>query len=124
MSCRAGETPPPSSEAAQAAPVLDSPDAVDIHSYARPLEARVTHVALDLNVDFDTRRIGGGATLDIQAREGAEEIILDDKGLEIEAVTDEAGQPLPYKIGAADENLGAPLAIQIGEKRKIVIRYK
>ena len=30
------------------APILDAPDAVDLHSYARPQEARVTHVALDL----------------------------------------------------------------------------
>lgn len=123
MSCQAQEAPP-ATEAAEVAPIIDAPDAIDIHSYARPLEARVTHVALDLNVDFDTKRIGGAATLDIQARPGAKEIILDDKGLEIEAITDEAGQPLPYKVGANDENLGAPLTIQIGGKRKIVIHYK
>src|SRR4051812_13218722 len=52
-------------EAAALAPILTTPDAVDTHSFARPLEARVTHVVLDLNVDFDTRRIGGTATLDI-----------------------------------------------------------
>src|SRR6266550_3833254 len=40
------------------APILTTPDAVDVHSYARPLEARVTHIALDLTVDFDTKRIG------------------------------------------------------------------
>ena len=63
------------------APVLNTPDAVDIHSFAKPLIARVTHVALDLNVDFDTRRLGGTATLDIQKRPDAREIILDDRGL-------------------------------------------
>ena len=66
------------------APILDRPDAVDIHSYAKPLEARVTHVALDLDVDFDAKRVGGTATLDIEAKPGAKEIILDDKGLEID----------------------------------------
>ncbi len=120
LSCQT-ETP---IEPAEVAPILDTPDAVDLHSYAKPLEARVTHVALDLNLDFESKRIGGTATLDIQAKPGAKEIILDDKGLEIEAVTDEAGQPLPYKVGAYDESKGAPLAIQIGDKRKIVIRYK
>ncbi len=124
MSCQAKEATPPSAEAGIVAPILSAPDAVDVHSYAKPLEARVTHVALDLNVDFDTRRIGGTATLDVEAKPDAKEIILDDKGLEIEAVTDDAGQPLPYKIGANDENLGAPLAIQMGDKRKIVITYK
>jgi leukotriene-A4 hydrolase len=123
-SCQAEQAPAPQAAAGNVAPILDAPDAVDIHSYARPLEARVSHVALDLNVDFDTKRIGGTATLDIQAKPGAKEIILDDKGLEIEAITDEAGQPLPYKIGVNDEILGAPLSIQMGDKRKIVITYK
>jgi aminopeptidase N len=124
MSCQAKEAAPPPAGAGIAAPVLDKPDAIDIHSYAKPLEARVTHVALDLNVDFEAKRIGGTATLDVEAKAGATEIILDDKGLEIEAVTDVAGQPLPYKIGANDEHLGAPLTIQMGNKRKIVITYK
>ncbi|HET6941308.1 MAG TPA: aminopeptidase, partial [Sphingomicrobium sp.] len=44
------------------APILDTPEAKDDASYARPLEARVYHVALDLNVDFDAKRIGGTAT--------------------------------------------------------------
>jgi len=124
VSCKVEQAPPPATEAGQVAPILDTPDAVDIHSHARPLEARVTHVALDLNVDFDAKRIGGTATLDIQARPGAKEIILDDKGLEIEAVTDEAGQPLPWKVGANDPSLGAPLSIAMGDKHRIVIHYK
>jgi leukotriene-A4 hydrolase len=123
-SCQADQAPPPATKASDIAPILDAPDAVDIHSYAKPLEARVTHLDLDLTVDFAAKRIGGTATLDIQAKPDAHEIVLDDKGLEIEAITDEAGRPLPYKIGASDPNLGAPLAIQIGEKRKIIIRYR
>jgi leukotriene-A4 hydrolase len=121
LSC---QTEPAPTKPAAAAPILDTADAVDVHSYAKPLEARVTHVALDLNVDFDTNRIGGTATLDIQAKPGAKEVILDDKGLEIEAITDEAGSPLPYRVGANDESMGAPLTIQMGDTRQIVIRYK
>src|SRR4029453_8673417 len=111
LSCQTEKTP---IEPTDVAPVLDAPDAVDVHSHARPLEARVTHLALDLNVDFNAKRIGGTATLDIDAKPGAREIILDDKGLEIESITDQAGNALPYKVGANDENLGAPLTIQIG----------
>jgi aminopeptidase N len=123
-SCQAKEAPPPATEVAAIAPVLDAPDAVDIHSFARPLEARVTHLDLDLVVDMAGKRIGGTATLDIQAKPGVKEIVLDDKGLEIESIADESGKPLPYKVGAVDENLGAPLTIQMGDARKIVIRYK
>ena len=64
--------------AANIAPILDSPEAVDTATYARPLEARVHHVALDLSVDFDAKRVGGTATLDIDRKPDAKEIILDD----------------------------------------------
>jgi len=84
----------------------------------------VTHVALDLAVDFSAKRLAGTATLDLQARPGASEIILDDKGLEIAAITTPDGKPLAYAVGATDAILGAPLTIRIGAARKIVIRYK
>ena len=106
------------------APVLETPDAVDVHSFAKPLEARVTHIALDLAVDFATKRIGGTATLDIAAKPNAQSIILDDKGLEIEKIASADGAALQYKVGAVDSNLGAPLEIAIGAARKIVITYK
>ncbi|HEU4704587.1 MAG TPA: M1 family aminopeptidase, partial [Sphingomicrobium sp.] len=128
-SCRVAEqddpAPPAAREAAAIAPVLATPDARDVHSFARPLEARVHHVALDLSVDFDSRRVGGTATLDIERKPGAKEIVLDDKGLEIAAVTDGAGRPLAWKVGAADPALGAPLTIALGpDTRRIAIRYK
>ena len=107
------------------AAVLTTADAVDTHSFARPLEARVTHVALDLTVDFDSKRIGGTATLDIQRKPGAKEIVLDDNGLEIQSVTDGSGKPLQWKVGPKDPNLGAPLAIALNpDTSKIAIRYK
>ena len=107
------------------APILTTPDAVDTHSFARPQEARVTHVALDLNVDFDAKRIGGTATLDIDRKPDAKEIVLDDKGLEIESIADASKQPLQYKVGATDPNLGAPLTVALKpDTKRIVIRYK
>ena len=107
------------------APILTTPDAVDPHSFARPLEARVTHVALDLAVDFNARRIGGTATLDIDRKPDAREIVLDDNGLELESVADASGQPLQWKVGASDPNLGAPLSIALRpDTRRVVIRYK
>jgi aminopeptidase N len=107
----------------QIAPVLDSPDARDPQSYARPLEARVTHVALDLKADFAARRIGGTATLDVQSKPGAKEIVLDSKGLEVASVTDGGGKPLPFALGKADEALGAPLTVQLNGATRIRIAY-
>ncbi len=107
------------------APILTSPDAKDLHSYARPLEARVTHLTLDLDLDFDTKRIGGTATLDIDRKPDAREIVLDDDGLEIRKITDSSGRALDYKVGAADADLGSPLSIALRpDTKRIVIDYR
>ena len=125
--CQVGDrqSSPLASSGVAGAPVLTTPDAVDPHSYARPLEARVTHVALDLAVDFDARRIGGTATLDIERKPDAKQIVLDDNGLEIESVTGADGKPLAFTIGALDPVKGAPLAISLKpDTKRIAIRYK
>ncbi|WP_106640789.1 M1 family metallopeptidase [Allosphingosinicella vermicomposti] len=109
--------------AGQVAPILDAADAKDVHSYARPEIARVTHMALDLTADFAAKRIGGTATLDVQAAPGAKEIILDSKGLEILKVTDGNGRALEYALGTADPTLGAPLTIQLNGANKVAISY-
>jgi len=110
---------------AEIAPILDSPEAVDAATYAKPLIARVHHVALDLTVDFDAKRVGGTATLDIDRKPDAKEIILDDKGLEIASITDGDKKALDYKVGASDETLGAPLAVALRpDTKQLIITYK
>ena len=116
---RAGEPP-----RAAPAPVLTSAEARDIHSFARPEIARVTHVALDLALDFAARRVAGTATLDVAARPDAAEILLDSKGLEIEAVTDGAGRALPWSHGEGNEIMGRPLSVALNGARRIAIRYR
>jgi aminopeptidase N len=105
------------------AAVLADADARDTSSYARPAEARVTHVALDLTADFAAKRLGGTATLDVQASPTAREIVLDSKGLVISQVTDGRGRPLPYTEGDADPALGAPLTITLHGARRVVVTY-
>ena len=106
------------------APILNEPEAQDWHSFARPQVARVTHVALDLALDFAARRIGGTATLDLQAADGAQEIVLDNKGLEISAVTDAQGQALPFEVGQGDAIRGRPVTVRMGAARRIRIAYR
>ena len=100
----------------------------DIHSYAQPEIARVKHVALDLAADFDTGVLAGTAALDIQGVQGANEIILDVRNLDLKGVTDASGRPLQYETGDNDALLGQPLTIRFpaltaGETRRIVIAY-
>ncbi|HEV7227097.1 M1 family metallopeptidase [Brevundimonas sp.] len=100
----------------------------DVHSYARPEIARVTHVDLNLTTDFAARSLSGTATLDVQGRAGATELILDVRDLDVRAVRDASGAALPFTVGAAKEFLGSPLTITLpalreGETRKVVIDY-
>lgn len=111
-------------QTAAPSPILTTPDALDTQTYARPQIARVTHVDLDLVADFQRKEMRGKATLDILAAPGAGEITLDDNGLRIESVTDAKGKLLVWTVGADDPTKGAPLTIQIGSARKIVIAYK
>ncbi len=96
----------------------------DIHSFARPEIARVTHVDLDLRTDFSRRVLAGTATLDVQAAPGAGEIVLDARGLKISAVRAD-GRPTTFTLGAEQPHLGQPLTIAIpAGVRKVAIDYE
>ena len=99
------------------APLLTSAQAFDDQTYARPQEARVTHVDLDLGLDFEAKTIGGTATLDVLATDDASEIVLDSNGLRIASVTDTAGNPLAFETGASVAGKGAPLTIALPSER-------
>ncbi|MEM1132760.1 MAG: M1 family metallopeptidase [Pseudomonadota bacterium] len=110
------------------APILTSEQARDELTYARPLESRVTHVDLDLTLDFDARRVAGSATLDIVAAPEANQIILDSNGLLVASVTDQAGNALDFTIGEDLGQVGAPFTIRFDEDsgaapEKITINY-
>ena len=113
-----------SSKAAPPVPaILKTPEARDIHSYAQPLVARVTHVDLDLTADFKTQQMKGKAALDIAAAPDAKEVVLDTKGLVIHGVTDAKGKALPWTVGKADPILGAPLTVTLNGAKRIVVSY-
>lgn len=112
--------------AAPAKPVLAYAD--DIHSNARPAEARVGHVALDLTADFAAKTLSGSATLDVTGRVGATEVVLDTKNLNIRGVRDAQGRPLRHELGAVDAIKGQALTVHLpafvgDETQKIVIDY-
>lgn len=95
----------------------------DDSSYARPDEARVTHVSLDLTADFERKLFSGRATLDIAARADAREIVLDCDGLAVRAVR-AGGREATYTIGDVREDHGAPMTIQLNGARQIEIEYE
>src|SRR5438132_2767900 len=83
----------------------------DIHSFSRPEEASVKHLALDLAVDFDRKQLSGTARLDVDNR-NARELVLDTNGLVISSVTAD-GAPAKFALGDAVKFLGRPLTIAI-----------
>ncbi len=108
----------------EVAPILMTADSIDDQSYARPREARVTHVDLDLEADFDARVMRGKATLDVMAQPAATEVVLDALGLTISKVTDDKGRDLPWTLGASDGDKGAPLTVTLNGARRVVIVYQ
>jgi leukotriene-A4 hydrolase len=85
---------------------------VDYHSFANVAEFRVRHLDLDLDVNFDTRRLSGRVDLTVERRNaGARTLILDTRALTIRSVTLLPAQSLEFKLGAAREHLGQPLEI-------------
>ena len=93
------------------------------HSFAQPNNAIITHLDLNIDVNFNTHVISGTATYNI-VNNGATEIILDAKHLDISEVKAD-GKETTFTLGDMDEQLGQPLTIVIKETtKKIAITYK
>ena len=108
-----------------AAPLALVDKTVDSHSYARPQEARVSHVDLDLTADFQAKILKGMATLTLITEANAKQVILDTRALDIESVTDAAGTPLKFTLGKGTEMMGKPLTIELPQgAQKIVVHYQ
>ena len=102
-----------------------SEPAHDTHSFARPADARVTHVALDLRADFAARTLAGTATLTLAVAPGAHEVVLDTKDLVIEGVKDDSGAALTHTLGDTDRVRGRPLRITLpAGGSRVIVHYR
>jgi leukotriene-A4 hydrolase len=120
----AGASPLVAQSPAAVAPILTTADAKDLWTHAQPEVARVTHVALDLDVDFASKTVGGTARLDILAAAGAKEIVLDVDDMDIAAITDGANKPLKYTVSPDDPELGSALTITLDGAKTVLVRYR
>ena len=97
----------------------------DIHSFARPQEARVTHVALDLTADFTAKTLSGRTTLTMERTGDGSQVVLDTRDLVIQSVTLPDGAPVKFALGDSDKILGQPLTVDLPPGAKeIVITYR
>jgi aminopeptidase N len=106
----------------------------DAHSNGRPDQVRVTHVGLDLKVDFERKVLEGAATLTFERRPGAPPdapLVLDTRGLEIATVS--VADPgngggwrgTTFSLGAGDRVLGSALTIVVPPpSNKVRVEYR
>src|SRR5262245_35289078 len=107
-----------------ASPATPMPER-DIHSFARPQEVRVSHVALDLTADFAPKSLSGRATLTLERAAGATQVVLDTRDLTIQGVTAPDGAPLKFALGESNPILGQALTIDLPAGiQEIVVAYR
>lgn len=97
----------------------------DYHSLSNPDEIKVTHVSLDLSVDFDRKVLTGWAELNIErVKPGVKRLILDTRDLVIKDV--KAGhKSIPYILMEPDPYLGTALLITVPKKaEKVKVFYE
>ena len=95
---------------------------MDPHSAARPEEAVIDHLDLDITVDMEGHRISGTAAYDLAPGAGSE-VVFDTDGLLIEGVEDAEGNALQHQLGE-ESFLGRPLRVTLPEgTQRVVVRY-
>lgn len=103
--------------------IIASPDP---HSCSRPSEVRLTHISLNLTVDFEAHTLSGYAILNLERSKPDSNLWLDTKGLSFSNITDAAtGETLAYTLHPDQEWLGTPLEISLGkDTKKVKIEYR
>ncbi|NVO84622.1 M1 family metallopeptidase [Hymenobacter terrestris] len=101
----------------------------DPHSYSRPAEVSVRHLALHLTVDFATQTLAGHATWQLTRSDAAAtELLLDSRDLLIEEVLlGDAynGTPTDFELGPANPVLGQALRIVLRpDTTAVTVRYR
>jgi aminopeptidase N len=101
----------------------------DEHSYAEPDKVRISHLALDLAVDFDKKQLSGTATLDVNFYDKtATTLVLDSDNLLIDKIEGSDGtgdwKALTYTLAPRDPVLGSKLTIAVTQPmRQVRITY-
>ncbi|WP_420581870.1 M1 family metallopeptidase [Reichenbachiella sp.] len=99
--------------------------ASDVHTFAQPEEAVVTHLNWEASVNFDLKKIQAIAKLTIKSSQGAKQLVLDTKELTINSVRNGNNEVLNFVLGETQPHLGAPLTIDITPNTKnVVIAYE
>lgn len=109
----------------------DYDPARDYFTFANTGQFVTEHLALDLNVDFESSELRGFAMLSIRRIDAdARELVLDTRDLTIKSaalLTADSSEPAEFRLGESHETLGTPLFIAVpdtaGERFDLMIEY-
>lgn len=104
-------------------------DKADKFTYANYQDVRMTHLDLNLDVDFDRKVLDGVATIDFEKNnDNASELVLDTRKLKIAKVEVFDGSNwsvAPYGLSKEDKLLGQALTVSVaGDVEKVRIDYE
>jgi aminopeptidase N len=115
-----------------AAATKDTPQSETIqdpHSYAQPALAKVNHLDLNIELDFDEKKIKGEASLAIEHGADTKTLRIDTKELTILEVTrsdpKHEREDAPWHLEEEDPILGSALVVELGKQTNFVhIKYE
>ncbi|XP_060565007.1 leukotriene A-4 hydrolase-like isoform X2 [Ruditapes philippinarum] len=104
--------------------------ATDPTSFSNPDKVVVTHIDLDLEVDFERHVLAGEVNLSLNKLvDGVDTVILDTRDVTVHSVTDkQTGQQLNFSLGEKLEAFGSKLEVKLptsaDKKCDITIKYE
>ncbi|HRG59791.1 MAG TPA: M1 family metallopeptidase [Bacteroidia bacterium] len=98
----------------------------DSHSFSNPRQISMSHIHLNLKVNFDSTCLEGTASINLIRNKPTDTLWLDTRGLQIMYVTlDSATEKVNYFLGNDVIFKGKPLGIPVKQNTKVVhIKYK
>ncbi len=97
----------------------------DSHTLSNYNDISISHVHLDLSVDFFRKELAGWVELFFQKKVNTNTLILDTKYLLIDRVEDQNKNKLNFNYLETDELLGTPLLVQLNDSsHSIKVFYK
>lgn len=116
-SCQSGEDRTTSGDS------VISKEEKDWHTLSNADSVKVKHLSLDIQVDFDQRKIKGSAHWDFEFLKNSSSIVFDTHDLTIDSVVLDDGTKAAFTKGSNDDILGAALRVPVSSKNKALTIY-
>jgi len=98
-------------------------DSRDYHTLSNADSIRVTHLDLDIKVDFEHKQIRGSAKWAIEHLRDAGSVVFDTEDLSIDSVVLDNGKKADFILAAPDKDLGKALSVPVARSTKSLTIY-